>query len=346
MCALRSVNTSDLSVQRTNDDAQVSKLSCVDKGYFRDDFLKYFVRRASRRSPLINRGYFSRVLALRQILQEFHAHLTSQGVSTVQILSLGAGFDTSFFNLQAPGPNGVRWFEVDFAEVTKRKAAIIAGNEPLRKLLGPAESQSIQLDEGRITAEAYNLLPGDLRDTRACQAALEAAGFDPACPTYVLAECVLVYMEPEDSASVVRWLGHWLPTAAFVVYEQIKPNDAFGKQMISNLEARGCPLKGIAVTSDLAAHIRRFTGNGWQRADAKDMSTIYRLHLDPAEKKRAEQLEIFDEFEEWHMIQDHYCLVLGVNGGGDKLTGFGLKQQKQTLLGLTAGRMAGLPNAD
>jgi hypothetical protein len=38
----------------------------------------------------------------------------------------------------------------------------------------------------------------------------------------VLAECVLVYMEPEDSASVVRWLGQWLPTAAFVVYEQVR----------------------------------------------------------------------------------------------------------------------------
>ena len=48
-------------------------------------------------------GYFSRVLALRQILQDFHAHLTSQGVSTIQILSLGAGFDTNFFNLQANG---------------------------------------------------------------------------------------------------------------------------------------------------------------------------------------------------------------------------------------------------
>ena len=76
-------------------------------------------------------------------------------------------------------------------------------------------------DEGRIVAEAYSLLPGDLRDTKACQAALEAANFDPTCPTYVLAECVLVYMEPKDSASVVRWLGHWLPTAAFVVYEQV-----------------------------------------------------------------------------------------------------------------------------
>ena len=45
-------------------------------------------------------GYFSRVLALRQLLQDFHVHFTSQGVTTVQILSLGAGFDTSFFNLQ------------------------------------------------------------------------------------------------------------------------------------------------------------------------------------------------------------------------------------------------------
>ena len=45
-------------------------------------------------------GYFSRVLALRQLLQDFHAHLTSQGAETIQVLSLGAGFDTSFFNLQ------------------------------------------------------------------------------------------------------------------------------------------------------------------------------------------------------------------------------------------------------
>ena len=52
------------------------------------------------------------------------------------------------------------------------------------------------------------------------------------------------------------------------------------------LQARGCPLKGIAVTSDIAAHIRRFTDNGWQEADAKDMSTIYKFHLDPAEKRR------------------------------------------------------------
>lgn len=40
-------------------------------------------------------------------------------------------------------------------------------------------------------------------------------------PTYVLSECVLVYMEPADSAAVVRWLGTRFSSAALVVYEQV-----------------------------------------------------------------------------------------------------------------------------
>ena len=98
-------------------------------------------------------------------------------------------------------------------------------------------------------AEAYSLLPGDLRDTTACQAALEAADFDPACPTYVLAECVLVYMEPEDSASVVRWLGQWLCTAAFVVYEQVGASCLRCKQ-----SAQYVPLKPSLGFRRVSAH--------------------------------------------------------------------------------------------
>lgn len=32
--------------------------SCTKAGYFKDDFIHHFVRKASRRSPLINRGAF------------------------------------------------------------------------------------------------------------------------------------------------------------------------------------------------------------------------------------------------------------------------------------------------
>ena len=70
-------------------------------------------------------------------------------------------------------------------------------------------------------SEAYSLLPADLRDVAALQTALEAAGFRADAPTYVLAECVLVYMEPLESAALVRWLGSYLASAVFLTYEQV-----------------------------------------------------------------------------------------------------------------------------
>ncbi len=53
-----------------------------------------------------------------------------------------------------------------------------------------------------------------------------------------LGRCVLVYLAPEASEALVRRLGALLPCAACVVYEQIRPDDAFGRQMVINLEAR------------------------------------------------------------------------------------------------------------
>ena len=70
--------------------------------------------------------------------------------------------------------------------------------------------------------DSYCLLPADLRDLSGLQTILKSAGFDPTVPTYVLAECVLVYMEPHESAALVQHLGQTLPSAVCVVYEQVK----------------------------------------------------------------------------------------------------------------------------
>ena len=47
-----------------------------------------------------------------------------------------------------------------------------------------------------------------------------------------------MYLAPEEGAALVRCLGRLLRCAAFVVYEQIRPNDPFGQQMVLNLQAR------------------------------------------------------------------------------------------------------------
>ncbi|KAK9815129.1 hypothetical protein WJX73_008299 [Symbiochloris irregularis] len=309
------------AVQGTNDDAQVSKLSCVQRGYFQDRFLQYFVRKATRRAPLINRGYFTRFSALQQLIQRF---LTVPG--QLQIISLGAGYDTTWFRLMEQGSAPAHCFEVDFPEVTQRKAAIIGAQPELKRVLESSGSISGHSGKGHLHTARYSLLPGDLRDVQQVQAALLEAGLQPGQPTLVLAECVLVYMQPAESAALVRQLGSLLTTAACLVYEQIRPDDAFGKQMLLNLERRGCPLLGLHATPSLQAHEQRLTANGWSRATATDLDTVYRHHIDPAEKRRIERLEIFDEFEEWHLIQEHYCITIGINDATGILADYGFAQ--------------------
>ena len=74
---------------------------------------------------------------------------------------------------------------------------------------------------GHVLTQQYALLPADLREVADLEAALKEAGFRPDLMTLVIAECVLVYMPPKDSQRLVSRLGELLPTAAFVVYEQV-----------------------------------------------------------------------------------------------------------------------------
>ncbi len=60
----------------------------------KDDYVKYFVKNPVRRPPIINRGYFARALAIDILLHKF---LSSPLGPLKQIVSLGAGFDTRYF---------------------------------------------------------------------------------------------------------------------------------------------------------------------------------------------------------------------------------------------------------
>ena len=133
---------------------------------------------------------------------------------------------------------------------------------------------------GTILTDQYCLLPGDLRQAHEVLGKLQQAGLRPDEPTLLLAECVLVYMEPQHSSALVAALGQLLSTAAFVIYEQVgaqqqeclqpwrrlwsattvieihgwavlslaclqvSPDDAFGRQMLINLEV-GSFLHGL-----------------------------------------------------------------------------------------------------
>jgi O-methyltransferase involved in polyketide biosynthesis len=371
--------------------------SAAHLGYVDDPFVEFFVHKPPSRSPLINRGHFARVTAVTQHIEQFVAVTGGRG----QVLSLGAAYDTTYFRLKRARRAPWRYFEVDFAAIGARKAALIrkhpqlaeltgpfvgaedayggfAGRSPSSPLAGahrednsrpnagsalpaspsaasgisgtsssasstaasapaaaaaaaagPAAAQSghvctkLRSPRNDVSAPArshagdfafadYAFVSGDLRDVATLERKLVAAGLDLSRPTLVLAECVLVYLRPQDSAPVIRWAAERLGPAGvvFVALEHIRPRDPFGTTMVRNLQARGCALLSIDAFPEPADQVRRFREAGFASATCWDMNQIYAHFLAPAEVARIERLELFDEFEEWFLMQAHYGLVV------------------------------------
>ena len=63
--------SSDDAVMSTNDDAALCKRYAVQKGYWNDPYIQYFVRSSSRKQPEISRGYFARIRAIKLLVDHF-----------------------------------------------------------------------------------------------------------------------------------------------------------------------------------------------------------------------------------------------------------------------------------
>ncbi|KAI8646395.1 leucine carboxyl methyltransferase 2-like protein [Parasitella parasitica] len=311
------VLTSDDVVRGTNDDATVSRLSAANLGYFHDPFVKLFVKKPTRRSPIINRGTFIRSYAIDSVVSQF---LNMPGPKK-QIVALGAGSDTRYFNIKAGilnyngdalSENLAKYFEVDFPEITMKKTMMIKKCKELCSLMGDGEQGKIGRGGIDLSGKDYSLLGGDLRNWSGIANRLLDAGLDLELPTLFLSECVFIYISPEDSNVILKWITDQMKNAMFVLYEQIKPDDAFGKMMIRNLKSRNIELKGIQAYPDLIHQEKRFKDLGWHNVNAVDINAIHDKYLDRSELKRMSKLEILDELEEWRLLSAHYCIAWAV----------------------------------
>ena len=133
------------AVQATNDDATSCKISAVSLGYWRDNYIQFMTRlenicefqkifvsicrqhRCERRAPEIHLGYYARVAGVHALIEKFFEACDT----AVQVISLGAGFDTLFWRLVADGRPVNNFIEIDFAAVTARKCMLIKRSKEL-----------------------------------------------------------------------------------------------------------------------------------------------------------------------------------------------------------------------
>ncbi|KAG2175546.1 hypothetical protein INT43_001193 [Umbelopsis isabellina] len=256
-------------VRGTNDDATISRMSAASLGYIEDPFVHFFVKRPVQRPPIINRGSYLRVMALTDIVQQF---LQCSDIShKKQIVSLGAGFDTRYFLLKAgiipvDSKTQFKYFEIDFPEMTAKKAFTIKRQNKLASMLiNPVE----------LSSSDYALIGGDLREWSKIAERLTHHGFQADLPTLFISECVLIYLAPEESQSILDWITANVQNAMFLLYEQILPDDTFGQVMLRNLKSRNIELKGIHAYPTLEAQIQRFKQLNWGGALAVDINTLH-----------------------------------------------------------------------
>ncbi|XP_055877981.1 tRNA wybutosine-synthesizing protein 4-like [Biomphalaria glabrata] len=296
----------ETAVQGTNDSSIVSKCSTSTCGYFNDPYLHYFVSKQSRRAPLIHRGYYIRAVAFDRILKSF---LELYKNSKKQVISLGCGFDSTYFRLKSCDllQNTV-FCEIDFPEVVKKKRLLVENNEDLLKLVEKIKEQPLS-PHIELSSADYHLLGVDLTQLNTLEAAIKMCGLEFDIPTLLLSECVMTYMTRRCSTELVKWASETFEEAIFGMYEQINPEDSFGLFMQNHFYSIGSPLKCINAFPSIESQRKRFLNTGWVCCEVYDMNTFYSLFVDDKEKRRIESLETFDEYEELNLKYSHYFIL-------------------------------------
>ncbi|KAL3435321.1 leucine carboxyl methyltransferase 1 [Aspergillus tetrazonus] len=336
----------DRVVQGTDNDASVSRLSAVELGYLEDPFARALtpMGQEMRRLPIINRGTYVRTTAIDQLVTSFLGLKADSDptwkANKKQIISLGAGSDTRVFRLLSLRPAlDIVYHEIDFAVNNTAKIKAIQGTPLLQRVLG--QSQVSISDEGdELHSPAYHIHAVDLRTLAQKGEGDESTGQDPGrrlqdfvdttLPTLLISECCLIYLSPNDAAGVVRYFTHTLfpasqetETLALVLYEPIRPDDAFGRTMVANLATRGIQLQTLHQYASLGAQRLRLREHGFNGGQAAaDVDFLWERWVAEEEKERVAALEMLDEVEEWRLLAQHYCVAWGWRDGSTRFTGW------------------------
>lgn len=268
-------------------------------------------------------GTFVRTYALDKLI--LHFLLTDPKISK-QIISLGAGTDTRYFRLVSKYAGHVpfKYHEFDFAANTTQKISVIRRTPKMMDAIRahirkqPIDRDLVVAKDGdALTSPTFNIHALDLR---ANNPPSSIPNLSPTTPTLIISECCLCYLSPVEASSVLSHFTTQLlqpsTPCSLVLYEMIRPDDAFGRTMISNLQARGIDLPTLQTYSTLSKQRERMVQAGFTAGQgAADVDFLWEKWVKEDEKDHVKRLEMLDEVEEWKLLATHYCCAWGWREG-------------------------------
>jgi [phosphatase 2A protein]-leucine-carboxy methyltransferase len=223
------------------------------------------------------------------------------------------------------------YHEIDFPSNTAKKIAALRHSSHHLKMLQSEQEDAennlmIAADGATLLSAKYNIHGLDLRSLipSASETSEKGVGallpnLSSTTPTLLLSECCLIYLQPSEVEGILEALTQTLipaPTPlSLVIYEPIRPNDPFGKVMVSNLATRGIRLQTLKRYSSLFRQRERLRLAGFEQGQrAADVNYLWEQWIAESEKERLAQLEMLDETEEWTLLAQHYCVAWGWRG--------------------------------
>jgi len=296
------ISRRDQAIRNTDNNAAASRLSAVSLGYLDDPFAQFFADGQTRKQPLINRGTYTRTMAIDSLVDVF---LGSAGTAVPspqprQIISLGAGTDTRYLRLRAQNKHhNLIYHEFDFPDICETKVRIV------ENILVSHFKEELKVNENR-----YYCHPLDLRQLP-LKSIEDFKELRTDIPTLIISECCLCYLQDDMANQVVNWVTSKLVSSMIILYEPIGADDAFGQRMVQNLEAQGIVMPTIQKYRTLEDQKARLEGLGFASPKADNTETIWETWIPETERERVNSLEGLDEVEEWQLLARHYAVVWG-----------------------------------
>lgn len=232
-------------------------------------------------------GTFIRTKAIDNAL----LHIASMG--PVQVVSLGAGFDTRWHRLYGQLGNIARYLEIDFEEVVHKKRKILAQQTPAQ--------------DSRYSIAAFDME----QDADMLITFLQMNGIDLRVRTVFIAECFLMYLSQLRTRRLLTALSTHFPVdSQILLYDAVFiENDRFSSFMVENFARRNIRLDPLWVFS--SEQVCNVWTPVWTTFSLQTMNNLEQSwYLTEEDKLTLRTRSILDEYEEWELVSSHYYLAV------------------------------------